>query len=44
MIKWKVSCSMVNAYEFIHDRISGKVEMPSLAEMIKNQAVQITSI
>lgn len=28
----------ISAYEFIHDRISGKFKMPSLAEMIKTKA------
>ena len=30
----------VSAYKFIHDRINGKFEMPSLAEMIKTKADQ----
>lgn len=30
----------ISAYKFIHDRVSGKFEMPSLAEMIKAKALK----
>jgi len=31
----------ISAYKFIHDRISGKFKMPSLAEMVKAKAVDL---